>query len=419
MKKIIGVVLAAGQGKRMRSYLPKVVHPVSGLPMVLLVIKALQKAGVERIMVAVGAGERQVRGILPPEVEIINQGKPRGTGHAVKCAGRKLTRYNGDVLVACGDMPLISPGTIKKLISKHRKEKSSVTVLTGLRDDPKGYGRIIRDDNGSIIQITEHGDGSGDIRKTREVNSGMYCFRKQDLSGVLPQLRRKNRQKEFYLTDTIALFAKRGKQIESYIARDVTEIMGINTRQDLAYANMVMNRRILDGHMTRGVSITDPGSTYIDIRARIGRDTVIHPFTVIDGQVNIGRCCQVGPFTHLRSQTVLKDRSEIGNFVEVKKSCVGAGTKAKHLTYLGDTTIGRKVNIGAGTITANYDGKHKHRTIIGDRVFIGSHTTLVAPVTVGRGALTGAGAVVLRNRNIPPGAVVVGMPARVIRKKRG
>ena len=419
MRKIIGIVLAAGQGKRMRSHLPKVVHPVAGLPMVLLVIRSLRQAGAGRIIVVVGAGGEQVRKILPPDTEIVDQGEPRGTGHAVKCAEKILSRYDGNLLVACGDMPLVSAGTIKKLIKKHNHQKASVTILTGLLEHPKGYGRIIRGGNGCVIQITEHGDSSSDIKRNREVNSGMYCFRKQDLFKVLPLLSRKNRQKEFYLTDTIAFFAGRGARIESYTVGDIAEIMGINTRQDLACANVIMNQRILERHMTRGVTIIDPGSTHIDIRARIGRDTVIYPFTVIDGQVNIGRHCEVGPFTHLRDQTVLKDRAEIGNFVEVKKSCVGAGTKAKHLTYLGDTTIGRKVNIGAGTITANYDGKHKYRTIIRDGVFIGSHTTLVAPVTVGRGALTGAGAVVLRNRNVPPNSIVVGMPARVIRKKQG
>ena len=249
-----------------------------------------------------------------------------------------------------------------------------------------------------------------------EVNSGMYCFSAKELFRVLPLLNKHNRQKEIYLTDTINLFVKRGRRVDAVTVKDSREIIGINSRKDLAKACRIMNQWIIEKHMKRGVTVVDPDSTYIDIRVKIGRDTVIKPLTVIDGNVTIGTGCEIGPFTHLRDKTVIKDNAEIGNFVEVKKSTVGKHTKSKHLTYLGDATLGNCVNIGAGTIIANYDGKHKYPTVIKDKAFIGSHTTLVAPVVVGKGAVTGAGTVVLRNRHVPSNTVVVGVPARVLKK---
>lgn len=419
MDNISAIVLAAGQGKRMRSSIPKVLHPVGGVPMVLLVIDTLRKAirlSGGRIVVVVGVGGEDVRKILPKDVSVIDQGKPLGTGHAVMCTRAMFSRYSGDLLIACADMPLVKGDTVRRLISSHRRNNVSCTIMTGFLDEPMGYGRIIRDKDGNVTGIVEDSDSTKKISAIKEVNSGMYCFKARDLFNVLSLVNRKNKQKEFYLTDTVSLLIKRGCKVKAFCVKDSVEIFGINSRKDLAIANRIMNNRILEMHMANGVTIVDPNTTYIDIRVRIGKDTVIYPFTVIEGDVKIGRGCEVGPFTHLRDKTVLRDGAEIGNFVEVKKSSIGRHTKAKHLTYLGDTTVGERVNIGAGTITANYDGKNKYPTVIKDRAFIGTHTTLVAPVTVGKGAVTGAGAVVLRNRDVPANTVVVGVPAKVLKK---
>lgn len=416
--KIIGVILAAGKGKRMRSSMPKVFHQVAGIPMVLLVVDALKKAGIDRIIV-VGDSKESFQKILPAkrEVKFVKQAKPQGTGHAVSCARKILSGFNGNILVACADMPLVKPDTIKRLVRKHLKSRSVCTLLTGLLDDPCGYGRILRDGQKNVIGITEHKDIDEEGREIAEVNSGMYCFSKKALFGVLPSLDKNNKQKELYLTDVISLLVEKNNKISVVVAKDSTEIMGVNSRRDLAVAGIVMNQRIIEEHMERGVTVVDPFTTYIDIRVKIGRDTVINPLTMIDGNVTIGNGCIVGPFAHLRDKTVLKDKAEIGNFVEVKKSTVGKYTKSKHLTYLGDTILGARVNVGAGTIVANYDGKNKFTTIIKNKAFIGSHSTLVAPVTVGENAITGAGSVVLRGRNVPKNTVVVGVPARVLKKR--
>lgn len=413
MKNITAIVLAAGQGKRMRSSIPKALHPVSGLPMVLLVINTLRKAGIDRIVVVAGDN---IRKTLPDYVTVVDQGKPLGTGHAAACTRRIFSRHKGDLLIACADMPLVKKDTVKRMLKSHRKSNVSCTIMTGCLDDPSGYGRILRDMSGNVARIVEDSDSSKRARGIREVNSGMYIFKAKDLFKVLPLISKKNKQKEFYLTDTVQLLIKNGNKVKAFCVGDGTEILGINSRRDLAFANRIMNNRVLDMHMQRGVTIVDPAATYIDIGARIGRDTVINPFTVIEGDVRIGRHCEVGPFSHLRNKAVLKDEAEIGNFVEVKKSSIGKYTKAKHLTYIGDTVIGEHVNVGAGTVTANYDGRNKYKTVIKDKAFIGTHTTLVAPVTVGRGAVTGAGSVVLRNRDVPPNTVVAGVPARVLRK---
>lgn len=414
-KKIIGIVLAAGKGKRMHSSVPKVFHSVSGIPMILLVINALKKTGIDEIIVVASEKERY-KEILPENIKIIVQTKPLGTGHAVSCAKRLIKKFNGRVLIACADMPLVKSDTVKRLIRRHTEDSADCTLLTGWFEFPEGYGRVLRDENWNIVGIGEDKDISKKGKEIKEVNSGMYCFSSKELLGVLPLLNKSNKQKEFYLTDVVGLLLKKNIKISSLAVRDSGEIMGVNSRKDLAQANKIMNRRIIEEHMKRGVTVVDPDSTYIDIRVKIGMDTVINPLTVIDGEVNIGSGCVIGPFTHLRDKTVIKDKAEIGNFVEVKKSTVGKHTKSKHLTYLGDTTLGTHVNVGAGTVVANYDGKHKHPTVIKDKAFIGSHSTLVAPVTIGKGAITGAGCVVLSGRNVPSNSIVVGVPARVLKK---
>lgn len=416
MKNIRAIVLAAGQGKRMKSSIPKVLHPISGLPMVLLVIDVLKKSGINKIIVVIGHGGDKVREVLPDYVDIVDQGKPLGTGHAVLCARKLLGKASGDLLIACADMPLVKKETIKRLVDTRRENNVSCAIMTGIIEDPKGYGRIIRGEDRNVQKIEEDIDTREEIRGIKEVNSGMYCFKAGDLFGVLPEISKNNRQKEFYLTDSVSLLIKRGCKALAFCVSDPIEILGINSRKDLAFANRIMNKRILEIHMDNGVSIISPETTHIDLRVKIGRDTVINPFTVIEGDVRIGAYCEIGPFTHLRDKTVLKNGAEIGNFVEVKKSSVGKYSKAKHLTYLGDSIIGEHVNVGAGTITANYDGKNKYKTIIKDKAFIGTHTTLIAPVTIGKGAVTGAGSVVLRNRNVPKNTVVAGVPAKVLRR---
>jgi len=415
-KDIIGIVLAAGKGKRMHSSLPKVLHSVAGVPMVRLAIEALQKAGIKQIFVVLSHRENKIRDALPDTVKAVIQPMPLGTGHAVNRLRSILSGFRGDVLVACADMPLIKADTIRHLIRRHRQIESNCTVLTGNSSHPQGYGRILRNSSNAIIGITEHLDIGRKGRDITEINSGMYCFSAKPLFKVLALLKRHNKQREYYLTDTVGLLINRGYNLSSFTVKDVEEIIGINSQRDLAFANRIMRQRIIEYHMKRGVTVVDPLTTYIDIRAKIGRDTVIEPLTVIEGEVKIGKGCVIGPFAHLRAGAVIKDTAEIGNFVEVKKSIVGRHTKAKHLTYLGDTTLGDNVNIGAGTITANYDGKHKHKTLIKSHTFIGSHTTLVAPVIIGKGAVTGAGSVVLRGRNVPANTVVVGIPAHVLKK---
>lgn len=416
MKNISAIILAAGKGKRMKSDIPKVLHQVSGMPMILLVIDILKKAGINKIVVVVGFGADSVRKILPGDIIIVNQGEPLGTGHAVQCTKKVFSGYKGDLLIVCGDMPLIKTDTIKALVRNHYKNKSDCTVLTGILKKPDGYGRIVRDKNENVIRIMEDKDSPSEIKAIKEINSGTYCFKAEKLFDALARVDTKNKQGEFYLTDTVGILNGRGSIVKAFCVDNEEEICGISSRRDLAYVQEIMNRRIIEKHMDNGVTIVDPATTFIDVRAKIGRDTVINPFTVIRGDVTIGSHCEVGPFTHLRDKTVLSDTAEVGNFVEVKKTRIGRHTKAKHLTYLGDAIIGENVNIGAGTITANYDGKNKHQTVIKDKVFIGSNTTIVAPVVIGRGAVTGAGSVVLRNRNVPANTVVVGVPAKELRK---
>jgi len=378
----------------------------------------LRDAGISDIVVVIGFGDDKLKNILPEDIRIVKQEKQLGTGHAVNCARRFFRKSNNDILVACGDMPLIQAKTYRNLIKQHQKKGISCTVLSGIVVDPQGYGRIIRDKKSEIERIGEDKDLSQKAKQITEVNSGAYCFRARDLFSVLSLIKKNNKQKEYYLTDSVHLLVAKGRRVSSVKIVNEVEIYGVTNRHSLAQANRIVNNWIIDKHLRQGVTIIDPATTYIDIRVKIGKDTVIHPLTVIDGNVNIGAGCVIGPFAHLRDKSVIKDRAEIGNFVEVKKSIVGKRTKAKHLTYLGDTVLGEQVNIGAGTITANYDGKYKHRTVIRDKVFIGSNTTLVAPIVIGKGALTGAGSVVLRNRNIPANTIVVGAPARVLRKKK-
>ena len=418
MKSLVCIILAAGEGKRMKSAYGKVSHALGGRPIIRYVIEAARSLEAEKIAVVIGHDAERVRKAAGDGVEFVLQEEQRGTGHAVMQAQPFLTGCEGDILILSGDVPLIKPETLKSLLDTHRAASAACTLLTAVLKDPTGYGRVLRrTDTGKPHKIVEEKDAGRFEKAVAEINSGIYVFDAPSLLRVLDRISPENRQGEFYITDAIGILAAEGNTIEAVHAKEPSEVLGINSRDELAKMEKVLQQRIQKAHMLNGVTIVDPANTYIEAAVSIGRDTIIYPFTVIEGEARIGVDCRVGPFSHVRPGTVLEDGAEVGNFVEVKASTIGSGTKAKHLSYIGDATIGRNVNIGAGTITANYDGKKKHKTEIGDGAFIGSGTTLVAPVRVGNGAITGAGSVVLRGMDVPDGGVVVGVPAAPIRKK--
>jgi len=325
-----------------------------------------------------------------------------------------------DVLILYADTPLLKLDTLKKLLARHRISQATWTLLTSVLNNPTGYGRIARDDRNHITRIVEEKEASVYEKAIEEVNAGVYSFRTKGLLKVLGEVEPAKKKKELYLTDVISILARRGLKVESVATYDPTEIMGVNTRSDLAKAQSLMRKRILARLMKRGVTIMDPETTYIDSQAKIGEDSVVHPHTSIEGDVEIGTNCRIGPFARIRGEARLSDGVSIGNFVEVVRSRVGRNSKIKHFSYIGDCTMGKDVNIGAGTVTANYDGSKKYQTIIEDGVFIGSGTILIAPVKVGRYAVTGAGCVVPAGKDVAARTVMVGVPARVLKRaKRG
>ncbi len=412
------VVLAAGRGVRMKSEKAKVLHELLGRPLIHHVLRALRLAGVKDIVVVVGHQEEAVKKAAGEKVAFARQKEQKGTGHAVLCAEKALKGRDGLVLVLAGDAPLITPDTIKAMSAAHREAGAAATVLTCCIDDPSGYGRITRDESGKFLRIVEDGDATEKEKLIQEVNSGAYVFDAKDLFRALREVKPNSKKGEIYLTDVLPVLMNHQRAVTTYRASDQAEVYGINSRRDLVAATNFLRWRILERHMDAGVTIVDPSTTFIEEDTTIGADTVILPYTVIEHDVAIGRACEVGPFSHLRPGAVLDDGAEVGNFVEVKKSRIGPGSKAKHLSYLGDATLGAGVNIGAGTITANYDGKSKHATVIGDGVHIGSNTVLVAPVKIGKNATTGAGAVVLAGHDVAPGDVVAGVPAKSLKKGR-
>lgn len=413
------IVLAAGKGTRMKSDRPKVLFELCGRPMLVHVLEAVRAMNPEKIIVIVGWGKEKVQKALAGEkgLVFVDQGKnPRGTGHALQVS-EKEWRNAKHLLVTCGDTPLVRGETLKHLVDCHIEHQiDGVSVLTGEAENPRGYGRILRDADGHVIAIREEADATEDERKIREINTGIYAFTVEPLRAALKTLKPENRQGELYLTDTVRALRTAGKKVHGHRGHYAQEVLGANSLFELSGLRKQMQWRILEKHMANGVEIVDPATTYIDAQVEIGPGTEILPCTVIRGRVKIGANCEVGPFTHLREGTVLADESEVGNFTELKKSRLGKGSKAKHLSYLGDAEIGAGVNIGAGTITANYDGKGKYETVIRDGAFIGSGTVLVAPATVGRRATTGAGAVVTRKSQIPDSKTWVGIPARPLVK---
>ncbi len=412
------ICLAAGLGKRTKVSMPKVLLPLCGRTLAASALAAVVPLQPERTIVVlhhqkdvVQASLQTAVGSTLRDLRFVDQGAPKGTGHAVQVAMAALGTFVGDVLVIYGDCPLITTDTLRELRAL-RTGGVPCSVLTAYPEDATGLGRILRDDEGRFVGIREERDCTDDERTIDEVNAGFYCFDSESLRAALRGLQPNNDQGEYYLTDAVAHFARQGSEVPTLEAADPTEILGVNSLTDLANARVVMQERILLQHLQNGVLITDPGSTWIDHDVRIGADSRILPCTVIGTGCVIGRHCEVGPFAHLRGGTVLEDGAEIGNFVEAKKTVMGAGAKAKHLTYLGDATVGSKSNIGAGTITANYDGVNKHPTTIGAGCFVGSGTVLVAPTTMANGSMTGAGAIVKRGSALGDNEVWVGVPAR-------
>ena len=421
MQGPVAIILAAGHGKRMKSETAKVLHEVCGLPMIHYVVEAVRGAGARTIIVVVGYGADQVKMALSDEPDILfaSQERQLGTGDAVRACRSLLAGYQGPALVLVGDEPLIRPGPLADLLAIRETDGASCLLGTAIVPDPTGFGRILRDGAGRFLRIVEERDCSPEERAILEVNPSCYVFELPVLWDALDRLDTGNAQGEYYLTDAPQLLQSMGRRVIALPCLAPDDILGVNTRQHLAQANAILQGRIQDGLMEEGVSIVDPRNTYIDGRARIGRDTVVYPFSVITGRVEVGVGCKVGPFAHLRAGTVLEDGAEVGAFVEVSRSHLEAGARARHLAYLGDAHLGRSVNVGAGVITANFDGREKHPTTVGDDAFLGSGSILVAPVNVGAGATVGAGAVVTRNRDVAPGQTVVGVPARPHRDHPG
>lgn len=444
---ITAIILAAGKGTRMRSARPKVLHPVAGWPMIAHVLVAAAEAGANRTIAVLGHEADVVRAALAPGTLTAVQEPQRGTGHAVAVA---LDALSGDdtalALILYGDMPLITPRTLRALLACHADEGHALSLLSAHVADPRGYGRVLRDAHGRVMGVKEQKELTPGEESIDEINCGVYCADMAWLRRSIAALP-EHADGEYYLPD-LAPMAIAGGGVSVLQAPSPDEVQGVNTRVQLSAAGRLMQARINEAHMLAGVTIVDPGATYIEPGVQIGQDTVIHPNThlrgateigvaceigpdseivscaIADGaritrsvaeQARIGRDCLVGPFAHLRRGAVLEELAEIGNYAEVKNATIGPGAVSHHVSYIGDASVGARTNVGAGAITCNYDGTRKHHTTIGADVFIGCDTMLRAPVTVGDGAATGAGAVV--TRDVAPGALVVGMPAREVPRR--
>jgi bifunctional UDP-N-acetylglucosamine pyrophosphorylase/glucosamine-1-phosphate N-acetyltransferase len=394
---VAAVILAAGKSTRMVTDLPKVLHEVCGRPMLAYVLEACRRIGVEKLLVVVGYRKQDVMAAFPDQDDIIwiEQTEQRGTGHAVMMCEQEL-RNGGwqDVLVLCGDGPLVSDKVLDTVVQKHRAEHASATLATAVLPDPAGYGRILRDAYGNLQGIVEQGDCTPEQTNIKEINPSYYCFRTDHLLEALHSVRPNNVKNEYYLTDALQIMIAQGLKAVAITAVAPEDVISVNSRQQLSLVSKLMQERIQENLMSNGVTIVDPSNTWIDARAQIGQDTVIHPFTYIHGRVRIGRHCSIGPFAYLREGTVLADDVVVGVFTEVKNTVLGHGTRLRHLSYVGDTKAGQHVNIGAGSIVANFDGKQIQNTEIGDNAYIGNGAILVAPLQVPPGAHVGPGSVV-------------------------
>lgn len=416
------LILAAGKGKRMKSDIPKVLHKALGKTLLEHVISKVVMKNFKSFCVVSPLNHESIKKYLDSNTQICIQENQKGTADAVKSAMPYLKKNKiKSVLVIPGDMPLIKKETIKKLFKLHLTKNNKITLLTGELSNPKGYGRIIRDKSGKILSIIEEKDLKNDQKSIREINTGVYIFEVDFLENILDQISPNNAQNEFYLTDSIKIVQELGEKQKKVYCTTLNlgmtnESMGVNSRQDLSLVIKALNKDKIETLMENGVTIEDPDSTYIDDTVKIGKDTVIKPFSIISGKVLIGKNCEIGPFAHIRDGVVLKDGACVGNYVEVKKTIIGKGSKAKHLTYLGNAIIGDKVNIGAGTITANYDGVNKHNTYIKNGCKIGSNTVIVAPNTIEKNVKTAAGCIIKANTKMPPNSLLAGVPARIVKR---
>lgn len=416
MKSFKAIILAAGKGLRMNSEMPKVMHPICNKPMLQFVLDCVNSVKIKDIIAVLGFRADLVKPILDKQIKIVLQKKLLGTADALRVATSKLKGFKGNCLVLNGDTPLVEAETLKNLMRVHLQSGAGCTFLTANVDNPKGYGRVIRDNYSRVIRITEELDLARSASQINEINAGVYCFKAGELYKTLGKIKSENKKKEFYLTDIIEIFSSEGFKIETVSTDDKFEALGINTREDLAEANELMRRRILNRHIASGATIVNPQMTFIYPDVAIGKDSVIYPFSVIENDVVIGKNCSIGPFCHIRSGTKIEDGVVLGNFVEVSRAKIDKATLVKHFSFLGDAQIGKKVNIGAGVVTANFDGKNKNISKIDDEAFIGSDTILVAPIKVGKKAITGAGAVVTKNKDVPSGKIAIGVPARIVEK---
>ncbi|SIS12457.1 UDP-N-acetylglucosamine pyrophosphorylase /glucosamine-1-phosphate N-acetyltransferase [Peribacillus simplex] len=444
MSNRYAIILAAGQGTRMKSKLYKVLHPVCGKPMVQHVIDQVNQLQIEDIVTVIGHGAEKVQEQLGDSCKYALQEQQLGTAHAVMQAESALSVKSGTTLVICGDTPLIKAETMKELIALHEQSQAKATILTAYADNPAGYGRVLRGEGGLVEKIVEHKDATDEERYVKEINTGTYCFDNQALFSALKKVSNENVQGEYYLPDVIEILKEEGEVVTAFQSSDFEETLGVNDRVALSQAEQILRKRINEMHMRNGVTIIDPLTTFIEADVQIGQDTVINPGSFIKGKSIIGQDCligpnteisnceigdgtevlqsvvhessigsfvKIGPFAHVRPQSDIKDSVKIGNFVEIKKTVFGEGSKASHLSYIGDAEVGENVNIGCGSITVNYDGKNKYLTKIEDNVFIGCNSNLVAPVTVGEGAYVAAGSTI--TQDVPQEALSVARARQV------
>ena len=411
---VAAVILAAGKGTRMKSNKSKHVHKIYGKELVKRVVETAKKAEIEDVIAVVGYKKEQVQEVLGDTVKYAIQEEMLGTGHAVLQAENYLKNKNGKVVVLNGDAPIIRPETIKNLIQKSIDNKEYATLVTAIYDNPTGYGRIIRDIGGSVQEIVEEKDASEEQKQIQEINAGIYCFDIQELLKALKELKPDNAQGELYLTDIVKIMNKKGLKTGAITVKDNTEILGVNDRIQLEMLTKVLQKRINHEHMKNGVTIEDVDNTYIYDDVKIGMDTVIHPNTTIKSGVIIGEDCEIGPNAYIREGCILANKVKIGSFVEIKKAIIGEGAKVPHLSYMGDCEIGAKTNIGCGTITCNYDGFNKSKTIIGDNSFIGSNTNLVAPVTLGKNSFIAAGSTI--TDDVPDDSLAIARQRQIVKE---
>ena len=451
MRDVCAIILAAGEGSRMRSRLVKVLHPLLGQPLVHYPVDLCLRLGVKRVLVVVGAQAEAVKQTLAGRpVEFVHQGEPKGTAHAVLQTAPALAGFEGNVLVLAGDTPLLREETVRNLVEVRTSTGAVATLLTTKLENPVGYGRIVRDRQGRLNRIVEDVEATAEERRISEINAGVYCFSGSALFEALKYVKVSRVKGEFFLPEVVGVFIEQGQKMYTVEAADPTEGLGINTRAELAAAAAFLRQRVQQRLMADGVTLLDPPTTYIDETVQIGPDTVIYPGVVLEGMTTIGagcviypHCriqnshlegqvtvldgsiilgseiaegCVIGPYAHLRPGSQLHSNAKVGNFCELKQAVIGEGAKVPHLSYIGDATIGAKVNIGAGTITCNFDGFAKHRTVIEDEAFVGSNTNLVAPVTVGKGAIIAAGSTI--TEAVPPDAVAFGRAPQVNKEGR-